>query len=145
MVQIFPKFSVGNGFLQIFIGSRKNAHIHVYFSIASHRFYAPFLQRAQQLYLVFIGKIAHFIQKKCTAIGCFKMAFFVVYCAGKTSFYVAEKFTRSNFLWNGAAINSYKIFTFSITKIMDRFGRNFLSRAAFALNKNAHIRWADKL
>src|SRR5690606_18658099 len=87
---------------------------------------------------------SHFIQKKCAAIGCFKMAFFIIDSPSKTTFYMTKKFTGGNFFRYCATINGYKIFIFSATVIMYCLCGYFLASSTFTMNQNTHICGSDE-
>src|SRR6516225_7208868 len=67
--KIFAEFPVGDGLLEILVGSRDHAHVHISLLVTAERTHLPFLQNPIKLYLHGQVHVADLVHKQRPAIG----------------------------------------------------------------------------
>src|SRR5260221_12147393 len=90
MIKVLPEPALLNAFGQVFIGGGNDAHVDGGALCCSYSLYRSFLQYAQEINLILIGQISHFIQEDGTGIGKLKTSRLILYRAGKRAFHMAE-------------------------------------------------------
>ncbi len=77
MIQILTELTLLNGFLNILIGSRHDAHIHIDIDSRAHGSHLLLLQGTQQLHLHLVWQIAYLIKKHGATLGLLENALLV--------------------------------------------------------------------
>src|SRR6476660_2130638 len=81
-------------------------------------------------------QFTNFVQKNGSLVCLFEQAAVIRYGAGKCATDMTKELTFNEVFWDGAAIDSYKRFVFSLAVIMDRTRCQFFTRAALTGDKN---------
>ena len=122
-----------------------DAHVHGAGAFLADFLELAFLQDAQQLALEFQRHFADFIQKQRAAIGEFKAAHAVLYCARKRATDVAEELTLKQFARHGGAINPNERCGLARAAVVDRAGDQFLARTGFTQDQHVGVGRSDHL
>ena len=136
VVEVFAEYAFFHGGLQVAVGRRDDANVHVPGLGFAYAAYFVVLQKAQQLHLGRRGKFAHFVEEERSAVRGFEQALLV---DGRTrigSLLRAEEFAFDQVLGNGPAVHGYERFACALAVAVDDVCEKFLARSGFAGNEH---------
>src|SRR5690606_24186263 len=96
-------------------------------------------QYSQQVRLCIQRKLSDFIEKNCPAMDGFEVALSVRSCTGKRAFFMSKQLGVNRTFRYSAAVNCYKRVVFTWTLLVNDFGNDLLSGAAFTGNQYGQI------
>ena len=103
--QILAKIAALDLLLQILVGGRDHAHVHLHELGRAHRLEALLVERAQHLGLRPQAHVADLVQEQRAAVGLLELADLVLVRAGEAALAVAEQLALDQLLGNGRAVD----------------------------------------
>lgn len=103
--QVFTEAAFGHHLFQITVGGAENAHVHLYFAVATDAAEAAIAEKAQQLGLQIGRHLANFVEKHRALVGQLQQPRLAAALgAGEGAGGVAEQLALGQVLWQGGAV-----------------------------------------
>ena len=137
IVQVFAKFSRGDGLVQVLVRGRDHAHIHFGLFVRPDGTDFALLQDAEQLHLHREAHVSDLVEKKRAAIGGLEQALAILVRAGKCAFHVPEQFRFEKRFRKRAAIDGDEGLFAARAVFVNRAGHQFLAGAGLSGDQHA--------
>ena len=108
VVQVFAKLPLGDGFLQVFVGGRKDPHVDRNVLVAAHPCDFVLLERPQHLGLRTCAHVPHLVQEQRPSIGLLKFALSHGHGASERTLFVAKQLALDQLRRDGRAIDFHE-------------------------------------
>src|SRR5947209_17038160 len=106
--EVRAELFLADGFLQILVRGRKEAHIQLDGARPADAHKFAFLEDAQQFCLECKRKFPHFIKENAPTLGDFQETLFLANSAGESSFFVAEELALEKRLCDRGTVQRHK-------------------------------------
>ena len=133
VVKVLAESAFPDRALQVAIGGRDHAHIHLHIAHATHAADDLVFEHAQQFGLQQRRQFADFVEEERAAVGHFEQALLHGLGVGEGAALVAEEFGFHQGLGNGRAVDGDKRLVLPAALVMDGFGDEVFAGAALAL------------
>ena len=137
VIQVIPEFLLRDHGLQIPVGGRDHAHIHMPRIGCAKRRKFLVLQHAQKLALQVDGHVTDLVQENGPPVGQLKFPLAVLRSAGERAALISEKFKFEQIFRDCRAVYHNEALVPALARIVDGFCNKLLARAAFA--RDEHI------
>ncbi len=138
--QVLPKPPLGHLFLQVPVGGRDNAHIHLGGGHRTHSLELFFLNDTQDLDLQGQVQLPDLVQENGPAVGKFETSGPGSNGVGKSPFFMTEKFGLDEFLRDRAAVHRNEGFIPSPAVAMQGADQEFFARSGLSGHQNRAVR-----
>ncbi len=139
-VEVFAELTRRDGGLQMPVGRRDDADVHLQRDRAAQPLEALFLQGAKDLRLQRQRQVADFVEKQRTAMGHLELAGLAGRSAGKRPFLVAEELGLQQRFRDCGTVDRDKRAVRARTERMECPRKQFLARAALAFEEHRGVR-----
>ena len=137
--EIFAEIAALDLFLQILVGRRHDAHIHLDEFGGADRLETLLVERAQHFGLRAQAHVAHFVQEERAAVGLLEFSDLVLVGAGEAALDVAEHLALDQLLGNRRAVDLHEGLGRARTHGVERARHQFLAGAALAVDQDAPV------
>ena len=143
VIQVLAELALHNGFLEVFVGGRHDAHIQLDGGLTAQASELALLQHAQQFALQVHGHFADFIQKQGAALGLLEQAFLFAVGASEGPFVMTKQHVFDQVVWHGRAVECHKGATGSARSFVQHTRQHFFARTRGAHQQGRNVGLCD--